>query len=107
MKLFSLFLFLLPLALSAQVNKPNDVSVPLHALKPDYPFPYDIPTREKVKASLDRIYYYLDSVTPIGFVNRKDNMAFTGSMPDTNIVFKKGDFRLTSYEWGVTYAGML
>src|SRR5439155_17709522 len=73
----------------------------------DYPFTYDIPSKEIVKASLDRIYYYLDSVTPIGFVNRNDNIAFNGSMPDTNIVFKKGDFRLTSYEWGVTYAGML
>jgi unsaturated rhamnogalacturonyl hydrolase len=106
MKFFSLFLLLLPIAISAQVNKPNDVSAPLHTLKPDYPFPYEIPSREKVKAGLDRIYYYLDSVTPIGFVNRNGNIP-EGSVPDTNIVFKKGDFRLTSYEWGVTYAGML
>jgi unsaturated rhamnogalacturonyl hydrolase len=26
---------------------------------------------------------------------------------NANSVFKQGDFRLTSYEWGVTYTGML
>ena len=26
---------------------------------------------------------------------------------DTNTVFEKGDFRLISYEWGVTYGAML
>lgn len=76
-------------------------------MKPDYPVPYEVPSTEKVKGVLDRVFNYLNTTTPAGFVNRKTNDAFQlASAPDTNITFKQGDFRLTSYEWGVTYAGM-
>ena len=91
--------------LSAQ--KPNDVTAPLHAMRPDYPIPYEPPSVEKVKATLDRVLNYLEAATPAAFVNRKTGDAFAvASAPDTNVVFKQGDFRLTSYEWGVTYTGM-
>lgn len=81
--------------------------MPLHALKVDYPTPYAPPKKEEVKAVLDRVFNYLDAVTPAQFVNRKTGDAFgLTSAPDTNVIFKQGDFRLTSYEWGVTYAGM-
>jgi rhamnogalacturonyl hydrolase YesR len=92
---------------SAQ-QRPNDVTSPLHALQPDYPIPYVIPTQAGVKAILDRVFHYLDSVTPPQFINRATGAVVTNiSAPDTNIVFKPGDYRLTSYEWGVTYSGML
>ncbi len=99
--------FLLLFSSLASAQKGNDVTAPLHAMQPDYVVPYGIPTTEKVKAVLDRVLNYLDATTPAGFVNRKTNDAFQlTSLPDTNIAFKQGDFRLTSYEWGVTYAGM-
>lgn len=102
---------LLPLFLLFSFNlfaqRPNDVTAPLHAMKPDYPVPYEAPSTEKVKATLDRVLGYLEATTPAGFVNRKTADAFVlTAAPDTNIAFKQGDFRLTSYEWGVTYAGM-
>lgn len=76
-------------------------------MKPDYPVPYEAPSTEKVKATLDRVLNYLETVTPAQFANRKTGDAFQlTSSPDTNVTFKQGDFRLTSYEWGVTYAGM-
>lgn len=89
-------------------QKGNDVTSPLHALQPDYPVPYVIPTITGTRNLLDRIFNYLDSVTPAEFINKATNTIATNpTSPDTNIVFKPGDFRLTSYEWGVTYSGML
>ena len=88
-------------------QKTNDVNTPLHAMQPNYPVPYGVPSVEKVKATLDRVLGYLDSVTPAQFVSRGSNAVVrAGSVPDTTVVFMQGDFRLTSYEWGVTYAGM-
>lgn len=88
-------------------QKATDATAPLHALKPDYPVPYTIATPGEVRSVLDRVFNYLDAVTPAVFISRRTGKIFNGNEPDTNIVFQKADFRLTSYEWGVTYAGML
>lgn len=102
-------LLICPAMLSAIAQqKANDVTAPLHALQPNYPVPYTIPTTAGVKSILDRIFNYLDTVTPAQFINRNTGQTFEKvTTPDTNIIFRPGDFRLTSYEWGVTYAGML
>lgn len=110
MKKISCLVFTLSLSVSCFVKaqRPNDVSAPLHAMQPDYPVPYIIPTQAAVKTVLDRVYHYLDSVTPPQFINRNTGAVVTDiSKPDTNIIFRPGDYRLTSYEWGVTYSGML
>ncbi len=88
--------------------KGNDVTTPLHAMKPDYPFLYEAPKIGDVKIVLDRVYHYLDSVTPFQLIDRRtgQNIISTGAI-DTNTIVKPGDYRLTSYEWGVTYSGML
>jgi rhamnogalacturonyl hydrolase YesR len=89
-------------------QKGNDVTAPLHALQPDYPVPYIVPAEAGVKSVLDRVFHYLDSTTPPQFFNRATNAVVSNvNDPDTNIIFKPGDFRLTSYEWGVTYGAML
>jgi rhamnogalacturonyl hydrolase YesR len=86
----------------------NDVTTPLHLLQPAYPVHYGAPAKAGVKATLDKVFNYLDEATPSQFENRKTLASFSKvSIADTNIVFKAGDFRLTSYEWGVTYSGML
>lgn len=101
----------MPLFFYSFVNaqqKANDVNVPLHAMQPDYIVPYKIPTEKTVKIVLDKVFGYLDTVTPPQFINKLSGQLVTDvSKPDTNIIFMPGDFRLTSYEWGVTYAGML
>lgn len=102
------FPFLFTVTVSAVAQKQNDVVTPLHALQPDYPVSYTVPTKESVKKVLDRIYTYLDAVTPAQFVDRTNNQLYDRiDHPDTNVIFRQGDFRLTSYEWGVTYSGML
>ncbi|SDL65308.1 Rhamnogalacturonyl hydrolase YesR [Pedobacter sp. ok626] len=101
----------LPLGLAnAQytTSKGNDVTTPLHLLKPDYVTPYGQTKLADVKKVLDRVYNYLDAVTPYQLVDKISNQAFNnlGSL-NANTIFKQGDFRLISYEWGVTYTGML
>ena len=88
-------------------QKITDANTPLHALKPDYPTAYEIPTTGTVKEKLDKVYQYLNVVTPAQLINKNNGANVEVSKIDSNTIFKAGDFRLTSYEWGVTYAGML
>ena len=92
----------------AQVKTGNDVTAPLHALAVDYPTPYAPMPKEEIKKVLDRVFNYLDAVTPAQMINKQTGDAVNDvSGIDTNTTVKQGDFRLTSYEWGVTYSGML
>jgi len=105
--------FLLTLSLLFQIAiapvlAQTDATTPLHLLKPDYPIPYGIPKQEEVTAVLNRVFGYLDGVTPPGFQNEKTGELFTDATKiDQNTILQRGDFRIVSYEWGVTYAGML
>jgi len=86
----------------------NDATTPLHLLKPDYPTPYEAPEIADVKKVLDRVYSFLDESTPAGVISTKDSSAIKNFKNlGGNIAFAPASFRLTSYEWGVTYAGML
>jgi unsaturated rhamnogalacturonyl hydrolase len=86
----------------------NDVTAPLHAMKVDYPVPYVPMQKEEIKKVLDRVFNYLDAVTPAQMINKKTNEVVTSTAAaDTNTIVKPGDFRLTSYEWGVTYGALL
>lgn len=94
---------------SAQTIAPkNDVNVPLYLQKPDYPIPYSGITADSVKKVLDKVYDYLNSTTPMELEDTKTHQPVTNySQITTDVNFRKGDFRLISYEWGVTYTGML
>ena len=86
----------------------TDSNTPLHLLEPDYNIPYGIPEAGSIKNDLDRILAYLEEVTPITLIDRvSGNEIKDFDTIDRNTIISKGDFRLTSYEWGVTYAAML
>jgi rhamnogalacturonyl hydrolase YesR len=88
--------------------KGNDTTVPLHALQPDYRIPYGMTKPEDVKQVLDRVFTYLDTSTPAEVVNSRTGEVIRDlRTPNREAIIKPGDFRLTSYEWGVTYGGML
>jgi unsaturated rhamnogalacturonyl hydrolase len=108
-KILILFLIVCQTHLNAQkTNVKNDVTAPLHALQPDYPVAYVIPTRESILKDINKVFNYLDAVTPTVFVNRLNQKELKSPNEyDTNTILKPGDFRLTSYEWGVTYSGLL
>jgi unsaturated rhamnogalacturonyl hydrolase len=90
-------------------NRPvNDATIPLYMLQPDYPTPYGAPAIDSIKAILNKVYNYLDRVTPAKVVDKNSKQEITDfSKLNKDAVFAPGDFRLISYEWGVTYAGLL
>jgi unsaturated rhamnogalacturonyl hydrolase len=97
-------------AASAQAPAPqvNDSNTPLHLLRPAYPVPYGPTTPEKVTEVLTRIHGYLETNTPATFVNRGTGkpVADPAHLDDAS-VFEPAAFRPISYEWGVTYTGMM
>ncbi|TFW33697.1 glycoside hydrolase family 88/105 protein [Massilia horti] len=93
---------------AAQEKGPAAADAMLHALEVKYPTPYRAMDAAEVKAVLDRVFTYLDRTTPAEIINKTTGAPVTDlSSADPEAVLKPGDFRLTSYEWGVTYSGML
>jgi len=89
-------------------HKGNDVTSPLHLLKPAYVTPYGETKMADIKVSLDRIYNCLDKTTPFELIDKVSGKVVSDlKKADSTSIFKPGDYRLTSYEWGVTYTGML
>ncbi|ATY34359.1 family 88 glycosyl hydrolase [Sphingomonas psychrotolerans] len=84
----------------------TDVADAPTRLKPAYPVPYGRPAEAAVKAVMDRVLGYIDRETStklIGAAGREqepDEALAPGSR------FASA-YRLTSYEWGVTYSGAL
>lgn len=95
---------------TASAQKMTDSNTPLHLSRPDYVTPYKIPARDEIVEVLDRVFHYLDATTPPQLVDGETGEEINDFRKIKNakhIGFKQGDFRLISYEWGVTYAGML
>lgn len=95
----------------AQTARPavgTDANAPLHLLQPEYPVPYGKTTVEDISKVLNRVHGYLDAVTPAKLVSKQTGQEIKNyKAPNEAAIFAPGDFRLISYEWGVTYAGML
>lgn len=81
--------FLLAVASLYAQPKVTDLNTPLHLMRPDYKVPYGVPSKDDVRAVVDRVYKCVDEGTRIG-----------KNAP-------KQIFRITGYEWGVTYSGMI
>lgn len=86
----------------------TDANTPLHLLRPAYAVPYGAPAPDKVLEVLQRVRGYLDGATPARIVDRAsgqplDDLAKPGTAP----AIDPGAFRITSYEWGVVFSGML
>jgi len=108
MKHFLSTILICTLGFNLQAQKVNDSTSPLHLMKPAYETPYGKPEVESITAVLDKVYNYLEKSTPAALVNKVTLAPVTDySKVDEKTIFKPGDFRLVSYEWGVTYAGML
>ena len=80
----------------------------LHNSKPQYPIPYEAMPKEEIKSILDKVFNYIDAVTPAQMIDKKTNLPVNDvTKADSNTVLQQGDFRITSYEWGVTYSALL
>lgn len=85
----------------------NDSTTPLHLLQPDYTTPYKVLSADSVKADIDRVFSYIDSVTPARVVNEEGEVIDDlTNLPD-DAKLNQGTYRLTSYEWGVMYMALL
>lgn len=104
-KIITLFAFGIFATATAQKT---DATAPLHLMQADYPTPYVIPQKENIKEVLDRVYHFLDKNSASKIVDANTKIEITNyKKGNQDIIFEPGAFRLTSYEWGVTYAGML
>ena len=98
-------LLLIGSGLKAQVN---DSNTPLHLMNAQYKLKYGISTVDEVKQTMDKVLHYIASVTPAKLVDSKTGKAVTNYVDiNENTQLVRGDFRLTSYEWGVTYSAVL
>lgn len=89
-------------------EKVNDFNTPLHLLSPAYKMPYGEITPAEIKQSLDKVLTYLEQTTPARIIDKETGKAVSDfSKIDKNSQIEQGSFRLASYEWGVTYCGML
>jgi rhamnogalacturonyl hydrolase YesR len=77
-------------------------------LPPAYPTPYAPATPDEIKAVLTRIVGYLETASPLKLIDRDTRAPVTDlTNLSGNVIFDRTDFGITSYEWGVTYSGML
>lgn len=94
--------------IAANGQQVNDNNTPLHLMRPANQQRYGIPTTDQVKQTMDRVLHYIDAETPAVLVDKKTGRDVTRMKDiDENTQLKQGGFRLTSYEWGVTYSGVL
>lgn len=94
--------------LRAEAQQVNDSNTPLHLMKPAYRLKYGVSKPEDVKTTMDRVLAFIENETPAEVVNKKTGQQLP-RWRDINgdAQLKPGGFRLTSYEWGVTYSGAL
>ncbi|MDV3456155.1 glycoside hydrolase family 88 protein [Sphingomonas sp. HF-S4] len=84
----------------------TDVADAPTRLKPGYPVPYGRPSEAAVKAVMDRTFDYIERETSPVLVDAADKEVRVGGELPAGTRLRSA-YRLTSYEWGVTYSGAL
>lgn len=77
-------------------------------LKPDYPTPYEPASEQSIQATLQRVHAYLEEASPIRVVDGATGAVVPGlnKLP-AQVALARTDLLILTYEWGVTYSGML
>lgn len=86
---------------------PNDVNTPLHLLPAAYQVPYIIPQEGDIRQVLQGLWFFLEQSTPTQVLSADNRVVEDYSEIKAGDKLQAGLFRLSGYEWGVTYAGML
>jgi len=93
---------------SASKGKLTDANDALTHLTPEYKVPHEVMSPTKIKEVTDRVLLFLEANSPARLINKESKVVISDySKIDQNAVIEPSSFRLTSYEWGVTYTGML
>ena len=112
----SIFSAMLVAAGASAQSRPNQVTVSPQEnpgvysgrLDVDYPTPYPPATEAQVRATLERVHAYVEKAAPIQVIDGDtgEPVKDLGQLP-LHVALARTDFQILTYEWGVTYAGML
>jgi unsaturated rhamnogalacturonyl hydrolase len=112
-----LFVFGFATVAFAQEQKPPNVVTETPQQNPgvysgrlavNYPTPYELATVDQIRAVVDRVHAYALTAAPVSVVNAETGAAVTdlAKLPP-QIALARTDLQINTYEWGVTYAGMM
>ncbi|MCF7734340.1 MAG: glycoside hydrolase family 88 protein [Cephaloticoccus sp.] len=95
-------------ALAQSPAAPDPLVINSGRIPANYPVPYAPATVTEIKTVLDRVFAHVESTSPVHVVNLENHEPVTDLSrlpPRTGL--HVGQFSPLSYEWGVTYAGLL
>lgn len=96
------------MALPVRGDVTNSVAANPGWIAPKYPVHYGPTTVGEITEVLNRLLGCLESHTPARLIDRQTGREVVDlTRPDTNSIIQPGSFPIISYEWGVTYSGML
>ena len=76
-------------------------------LQVPYPTPYAFATEQQVREVLERVHGYLLEASPVRPIDGDSGAPATLDKLPAHVALARTDLLLVTYEWGVTYAGML
>jgi unsaturated rhamnogalacturonyl hydrolase len=76
-------------------------------VKVDYPTPYEPATEADIRKLLERVHAYLLTASPVQVLDAATGTPATLDKLPQMPALARTDFLIGTYEWGVTYAGML
>lgn len=95
-------------ATQVQVTPQVDPGVYSGRLKVDYPTPYPPATVGDIRQTLERVHAYLEQASPVQVIDADSGEAVKDlrRLP-AQVALARTDLLILTYEWGVTYSGML
>lgn len=77
-------------------------------VKPAYPTPYEPASEQSIQALLQRVHGYLEQASPVRVIDGNTGQAIADmrKLPP-HVALDRTDLLILTYEWGVTYSGML
>lgn len=95
---------------ATQIDTPPQVDPGVYSgrLKPNYPTPYEPASEQSIRATLQRVHGYLEQASPLRVVDGETGAAVSdlNKLP-ARVALDRTDLLILTYEWGVTYSGML
>jgi unsaturated rhamnogalacturonyl hydrolase len=90
------------------VTPQQDPGVYSGRLKVNYPTRYELATTEQIREVVDRVHAYAVEAAPIKVIDGDTGEAVPDltKLPRT-VALERTDLQIVTYEWGVTYAGMM
>jgi unsaturated rhamnogalacturonyl hydrolase len=95
-------------ATQVHVTPQTDPGVYSGRLKVNYPTPYAPASIDEIRATLERVHAYLQVASPVEVLNADsgERVIDLKRLP-AHVALGRTDLLIVSYEWGVTYSGML